>query len=116
MADEEEDDNPQRASVVSYCKLDYPTLLESAQLRLHRLRANLRKGTEDRQGRTHFCSIALADADIGSGLGSRSSGSGDLHVSAPAPSPGPRWGVWEQVRSVVIIVLTASSCAHELKQ
>ena len=48
VADEEDEDTPQRASVVSYCKLDYPTLLEATQLRLHRLRANLRKGTEDR--------------------------------------------------------------------
>ena len=45
---EEEEEAPQRGSTVSYCKLDYPTLLEACQLRLHLLRARLRKHTQDR--------------------------------------------------------------------
>lgn len=34
--------------VVSYCKIDYPSLLEATQLRMHSLKAQLKKLAQDR--------------------------------------------------------------------
>lgn len=47
-ADEEQEAVPLKQVVVTYCKLDYPTLLEATQLRLHTLRSTLKKQSTDK--------------------------------------------------------------------